>query len=454
MQKKLKHCIFLLLYLVGNISVCFGQQDREQCGSRVPDLDWEMEFQELIKHQKSQKEVLSGPFTIPVIFHILHAGQSTGAFPNLAAAQILSQITVLNQDFAGAGTFVSKYPSDAFKVWAINQSLPAANLDSKGRVKIADFNIKFCAAVKDEQGKTLAEPGIDRIDITAKGWTNPASITDIYKFIDYFDTLVKPASIWDPSKYLNIWVSDKHSAILFAGYASMPPLSTLAGSSAIGTDTTDGVWCSASALGSYLIYPGGTYVSSGVIGQVTTHEVGHWLGLRHIWGDATCGTDYCNDTPPAIDANTASPVYPHNVGGCTSPSNSPDGEMFMNFMDYTYGDGKYMFTTDQATRAQTAMLNSPFRKFLGTHSLCEPTTVKEYNSSRIEPFIYPNPSNDKVNIQLNGQKLVSVSIYNSTGMQFRNNLSDSFSIKDLADGFYFILIKTEQGIYCRKILKQ
>ena len=163
---------------------------------------------------------------------------------------------------------------------------------------------------------------------------------------------------------------------MFTGVASGPPLSGLTGlSEGLGTDTTDGIWLYAKVTGSPIIYPSGIYGNPNVRGRTATHEIGHWLGLKHIWGDGACATDYCNDTPPAASNNIGVPTYPHNVGTCTSPSNSLDGEMFMNFMDYTLDPYKYMFTTDQVVRMQTALLNSPNRILLGTHNICSSTNT-------------------------------------------------------------------------------
>jgi PKD repeat protein len=98
-------------------------------------------------------------------------------------------------------------------------------------------------------------------------------------------------------------------------------------------------------------------------GRTTTHEVGHWLGLRHIWGDANCANDFCNDTPTAQQSNFGCPTHPYKVGVC---GGNTTGEMFQNFMDYTDDLCMYMFTTDQRTRIQTTMANGTYRTLLTT----------------------------------------------------------------------------------------
>jgi hypothetical protein len=366
------------------------------CGTPVPDQQWENHFQQLIQQYVQQHPELidnitgklngnnqiQANYTIPVIIHVIHGGQAVGTYPNLANGQLVSQIQVLNEDFAGIGYNTSTYPSNAFVNYAT--SLPAANKDGNGRVKIANTGIQFCLATKDTLGNILPEPGIDRVNyntlpaltgtFTSK---NPAA--SVYntpsKFQGFIDGYIKPNTIWNVSKYLNIWVTDEYSTVGLLGYATFPYLSGLSGipSGSTGTSTTDGFWCWAKAFGSINIHPSGTYDPTYKYGRTCTHEIGHWLGLRHIWGDGTCATDYCNDTPPAQTSNYGCPTYPYHKGTCSG--NSQDGEMFMNFMDYTDDPCMYMFTVDQTTRMQTAMANSPYRKFLGTHGLCSTSSA-------------------------------------------------------------------------------
>ena len=376
----------------------------------------------------------------------------------------------MNQDFSGTGFNYSTYPVNAFVQWATNQNLPLVNRDSLGRVKIANINIKFCLAEKDTLGNTLPEPGIERINLLSRGWTNPNTFAVPADLRTYFDGVIKPQSIWDVRKYLNIWISDKNAAMPFTGFSTLPPLSTLPGlgGNAEGTDSTDGIWSFSSAVGSQFIFPGGIYASPNVRGRTITHEAGHYLGLRHIWADGNCLTDYCGDTPPAFTSNTGFPVYPLNPGSCSSPSNSPNGEMFMNFMDYSADPAKYMFTYDQAIRMQTAMLNSPFRNQLGTHGLCIAVLGINIERNNIPEGYelmqnYPNPFNPvtEITFSIAEQNTVSLIIYNANGKQISVLLDKvinagfhtiKWNATDYPSGIYYYRLVSPKVIISRKMV--
>jgi hypothetical protein len=358
----------------------FSGATAQTCGTEIPSQQWETEFQKLITKsfptEASRQQ--SGVYTIPVIIHVIHGGQAVGTYPNLTQGQLMSQIKVLNDDYAGIGFNTGNYPAQAFANWAAaNPQVVPASLDALGRVGIANCGVQFCLATKDTLGNTLPEPGIDRVNYVTRGWNNPATQTTYNAFKTLIDNTIKPQTIWNVSKYLNIWVTDENlGAIGLLGYATFPPLTGLQGlTGSYGTATTDGFWCYARSFGSVDQYPNGFYTTGNNRGRTSTHEIGHYLGLRHIWGDGTCASDYCNDTPPASDKNFGTPSYPFKIASCST--NAPDGEMFMNFMDYTDDPIKYMFTTDQSVRIQTAMSNSPYRKFMGTHNLCN---VQQYSA--------------------------------------------------------------------------
>jgi hypothetical protein len=131
-----------------------------------------------------------------------------------------------------------------------------------------------------------------------------------------------------PTTKLNIWVCTIGGGIL--GYAQFPG----------GSSATDGVVVDSRYFGTT-----GTATAPFHKGRTATHEVGHWMNLRHIWGDTTCGTDYVNDTPTHNTANYGIPSFPHYSTCSGNPI-----EMTMNYMDYTDDAGMYMFSNDQKSR--------------------------------------------------------------------------------------------------------
>lgn len=324
------------------------------CGTPVLPQQYENWVQSLTKPAagtpgKYGTSTTQSIFNIPVIVHVIHNNETLNSASatsggNLNAAQIQDQINILNKDFNGLNADTNLIPS-AFK--------PA----------LGKFQINFCLAVVNPTGGILAEPGIDRINRVAKGW-NALPYNQ-----SYINSTVKPNSIWDPNKYLNMWVLDLGSGLL--GYATFPNPGTsgLSGiSGATGTSTNDGVVILNTSFGSIGTAQFGSYNK----GRTATHEIGHWLGLRHIWGDGNCATDYCNDTPPAQAANYGCPSHPYKLGTCTG---NTTGEMTMNFMDYTDDACMYMFTMDQKNRAQLILTNSSIRAALITSTVCNLPSV-------------------------------------------------------------------------------
>ncbi|HWA05761.1 MAG TPA: hypothetical protein VG961_04365, partial [Ignavibacteria bacterium] len=145
--------LLILLSLIYFSNTALPQDHSDLCGTYIPSQQWEDVFSGYVQQFRNsitlRNNVQFAEYTIPVIFHVIHSGQSVGTFPNIVQPQINSQITVLNQDYAGTGFNYTTYPSNAFVQWAINQNLPPGNLDTLGRVKIANINIKFCLAEKD-----------------------------------------------------------------------------------------------------------------------------------------------------------------------------------------------------------------------------------------------------------------------------------------------------------------
>lgn len=289
-------------------------------------------------------------YTLPVVVHVIHDGESVGSGRNISAAQVQSQLDVLNEDFRRLNPDTSSTPL-AFQ--------PVA----------ADSRIEFCPAVVDEQDNPLSEPGINRINRNTAGFATPPYNTS------YINSVIKPATQWDPTKYFNIWVLDIGGNIL--GYAQFPTQSGLPGIPTTGAANTDGI------VVGYRYFGRGNFPQlSGTynLGRTATHEVGHWLGLRHIWGDGGCSfDDFCNDTPLS-DA----PNYGCQTGSVSCGST----DMVENYMDYSNDACFNLFTEDQKTRMRTVMANSPRRAELLNSVVCNPNVPPVADFSGYPTTIY------------------------------------------------------------------
>ncbi|MFN8283546.1 MAG: PKD domain-containing protein [Chitinophagales bacterium] len=332
-----------------------------RCSSDAPSIESEVEFQQKIQEFLAQQNAgnrLTANYTIPVIVHVIY----WNAVENISDAQVNSQIDILNADYAGTGYNVNTCPA-AF------QPL------------ISNTNISFCKAVKKPNGTQLSVAGVERINAQTAGFTNPGTGSGSGWTKSYIDGTVKPATIWDPTKYMNIWVLPLQDGLL--GYATFPVGTGLTGITGNGTATTDGV-----VIG-YLYYGNtGTVSAPYNKGRTATHEIGHWLGLRHISGDSDCGDDFCGDTP--LQSGNAGDGQGLNYGCPTFPSvtcsNGPNGDLFQNFMDYTDDACMFLFTPNQRTRIQTAMANGTYRAPLASSTVCTATSavpVADFSADRV-----------------------------------------------------------------------
>ncbi|MFM7671329.1 MAG: zinc metalloprotease [Bacteroidota bacterium] len=253
--------------------------------------DIEVFTQEAIRHPEQYKLLTDGTMEIPVHVNVLYRTTAE----NISNAQIQSQIDVLNQDYAGTNTDAAMIPT-IFST-----------------VKSGNTKIKFTWD---------SNTGLTRKSTTKTSWgTNDAMKKSTQGGIN-------PTS---PTIKLNLWICILSNGIL--GYAQFPG----------GSAATDGVVIHTNAFGkgSYSLFA--AYNK----GRTATHEVGHWLNLRHIWGDASCGSDLVSDTPTHNAANYGCPSSGH-LSTCTGTP----VEMTMNYMVYTDDACMYMFTLGQALRMQ------------------------------------------------------------------------------------------------------
>jgi len=254
----------------------------------------------LMRRMASARPFRVGISAVPTVVHVVYKEPSE----NISAAQIRSQIAVLNKDFRARNRDKGKVPA----VW---------------RGLVADAHVRFVLARRDPEGQPTT--GITRTQTTRASFGTDDSVKS---------AATGGADAWPSDKYLNIWVCSLGGLLGYAQFPGGPP-------------ETDGVVILNTALGTVE-----TASPPFDLGRTTTHEVGHWLDLRHIWGDDfRCeGSDFVDDTPNQEGPNYGKPAFPH-----ISCDNGPNGDMFMNYMDYVDDGAMLMFSPQQVARMHGAL---------------------------------------------------------------------------------------------------
>jgi hypothetical protein len=254
----------------------------------------QLALEDATRARRATDEVVRrGLLTIPCFMHVVFRTDEQ----NISDGQIQSQIDVLNQDFRATNPDIDKIPA----VW---------------RSLATDAQLEF------------------RIDDVTRTQTNqgPFVTDDLVKF-----SATGGHDVIDTDTHVNFWISDLGDDLL--GYAQFPG----------GPPATDGVVILHSAFGTE-----GTAAPPFNLGRTSTHELGHLLNLHHIFGDAvvpTCSDDdFIGDTPTQLRPNRRKPNFPS-----ISCNNGPNGDMFMNYMDYVDDDTMFMFTAQQVLRMRTAL---------------------------------------------------------------------------------------------------
>jgi PKD repeat protein len=319
--------------------------------------DFEIALQQVINNIQNQRSMMPGPYNIPMIVHVIYNGEAIGSGLNLSQAQINSQFDVLNEDYN-------------------NTNADGANVPALFQPVRGSLQMVFKKALRDPAGNTLAEPGIDRVNRSTKGFTAPPYTQS------YVDGTIKPATSWDPTKYFNVWVTNISGGLL--GWAQFPPRPATGApdlSTNPGAANTDGVVILYNAFGRV-----GNVAAPYNKGRTLTHEAGHFFGLRHIWADEpSCSADdYVSDTPQQKDKNFGCPSFPQGTsaaGGCCV--SSAQSSQFMNYMDYTDDACMFMFSQGQATRMEAVVTSSPRRVDLTTSTVANPLIALDASISAI-----------------------------------------------------------------------
>ena len=392
----------LTLFVFGSISTWAQEANRCQHTEAVQALISQDPHQaiaiqdahEQVNEIISQRTNTSGTvYWIPVVVHVVY----NTAEQNISVTAIQSQLDVLNADYRGLNADQNEVPAHF------------SNL-------VADSEIAFCLANVDPEGNWTT--GITRTETTTSQWSGSST--------GMMSAGGGGHDPWPHSDYLNIWVVNLNP--LYLGYAYPPganPNGMVIGYKNFGT------------IGSYLsnIYDEG---------RTATHEIGHWLNLFHLWGsggdnlDCTA-SDLVDDTPVQAEPNYNCPS-----GTQISCDNGPNGDMYMNFMDYVNDDCMLMFSEGQKTRMR-ATLEGPRASIL-TSQGCNLTSV--YESELSKNFtVYPNPASQSINLDLapwiTGEFSVHILTAQGQKIQSESGLTKSsarngIDIGHLASGLYLL----------------
>ncbi|QDW22564.1 zinc metalloprotease [Flavobacterium sp. KBS0721] len=280
--------------------VCASQQVLDDQLKADPTLAIRMnEIEAFTNKALISGKLVNGKVQIPVVVNVLYRT----AAQNISDAQIQSQIDVLNKDFNALN---SDY-----------NSVPALFSGVK-----ANVGISFVLEKINRKSTTKTSWGTnDAMKKVAQGGLAPTS----------------------PTTKLNLWSCAIGGGIL--GYAQFPG----------GASATDGVVIDSKYFGL-----SGAANAPFNLGRTGTHEVGHWMNLRHIWGDANCGSDLVADTPTHNEENYGVPAYPHYSTCSGTPV-----EMTMNYMDYVDDNAMYMFSNGQKNRMAAIFVTGGARAAFG-----------------------------------------------------------------------------------------
>lgn len=406
--------------------------------------------------QENQSAKTAGEvYTIPVVFHIVY----NTAQENLSDELIEAQIETLNQDFRRQNPNADEtrpvfldVAADAEMQFELASFDPEGNV-TNGIVRTQTDRDSFIEFELDLAGILAAAEACD-IDITQEltdedlecilGQIDFGGAGDpVEQINEVKSSLTGGSDPWDQDRYLNIWVCNMsinlagEATPFILGFAYPPVEAPNWPDEAVpdNVDAIDGVTVHYQAIG-----PNnpdvGALADLNDQGRTIVHEVGHYLGLRHIWGDGDCSEDDgLSDTPSAGSnsqpTDTAIPSCEelHEKDSCTGDE-LPD--MIENYMDYSIESCQNLFTAEQVG-IMRSMLEGPrsglIQNFAG---------IDDVESRTLS--VFPNPVDQLLNVKYQEDGLISYRLINEAGqiMLSGKELNAQINLKSFAEGLYFL----------------
>lgn len=331
--------------------------------------------------------------TIPVVVHNLYHTSSD----KVTDAEIQAQLNMLNLCFR-------RLHSDTVKTPGVFKHL-AADVEIEFRLATSDPMRRYTNGIVRKYTPIYTWAADDKMKLSAEMGDDA----------------------WDPSSYLNIWICNLDR---FAGYASFPG----------GETNLDGIVI-------------GLPVARDKNNKTLVHEAGHWLNLRHIWGDEYCGDDLVGDTPKQASHTPGCPTSIRITCG-----NSPNGDMYMNYMDFTSDACTNMFTQGQKARMRALFNEGGIRNGLLASKGLQPPLIFESPLPEEDPRwldakMYPNPATNELNIDFSydarwiGKQIQVTNLQGQTIMVVSiTSRIQKINISHLAPGMYFLAAKKEDGL--------
>lgn len=428
-------------------------QKPPRCGFDLVEKHYQQRYPEYAQQRAARYQAAAAKpaagdtlYKIPVVFHVVYNTPQQ----NLHDSVILNQLEVLNHAYRHTH-------ADTGAVRTLFKPLAA------------DANIEFYLAGTDPDGNPTS--GITRTS------TSISSFLDVEDLFEgSFESLERCKSTlmggidpWPTSKYLNIWVINMDVPFLgpvLLGYAT-PPMNPLPPNWGEGGELEgiiDGVVLQYQIVGNN--NPTGSVLAgSGMAGRTAVHEVGHYLGLRHIWGDADDTPDSCSvagddgieDTPHQAHNSqgetAACPDAMKNTCGEGMPGDLPD--LWENYMDYSPEVCQNMFTHGQVSLMRSILGNQRDTLVSG---IVPPSLSVAHTAApgRHSLIVYPQPAGSELTIAFKGNidRLYLTNAMGQTVFTAQKMTARKLDVSLLPAGVYFLKIIDGPQAYTQSVLIQ